>query len=119
MLHGSRAAEYPAEIENWKQQLKPDLPDCHIYSAFLEILKPSLPESITQCVSVGIDHITIIPLFVTPGTHIREHIPALLAQSKQEHPEVKIELLPYLGALPGFLTLISKAAQTGLKELSE
>ena len=63
-------------------------------------------ESIHNC---GYHNLKILPLFLAPGVHVCEDIPAEVAQFQHIFtPELNIELLPYLGHYPQILTILNK-----------
>lgn len=51
--------------------------------AFLEHAKPSVLQSIEAMVKKGAKRITIIPVFLLPGVHANQDIPALIDQAKK------------------------------------
>jgi sirohydrochlorin cobaltochelatase len=59
-----------------------------------------------QCVEIGISQIVILPLFLIPGVHVTEDIPAevILATAKIGDL-VKLEAAPFLGLNPDFADL--------------
>jgi sirohydrochlorin cobaltochelatase len=59
-----------------------------------------------QCTEIGISQIVILPLFLIPGVHVMEDIPAevILATEKIGNL-VKLIIAPFLGADPNFADL--------------
>lgn len=56
----------------------------------------------------GIRQIKVIPLFLTPGVHVQQDIPAEIALArKQISHQVTIQLSPYLGKYSEILTILS------------
>lgn len=95
--------------------------------AFLEAHPLPLHEQIVafadRSVQQGMRQIQLLPLFLLPGVHVREDIPAAVAAArKMIDPEISLELLPYLGthqkALCGLLlslmTTVSDSAAATL-----
>lgn len=61
-----------------------------------------------QTLSIGLTHIQLLPLFLLPGIHVKEDIPAAVNQAQQSiGPNVRIELRPHLGTHPGMSHLIA------------
>ena len=58
---------------------------------------------------LGCQHLKVLPLFLTPGVHVCEDIPAEIAQIHKDLAEnMTVELLPYLGHYPQTLTILSQ-----------
>jgi sirohydrochlorin cobaltochelatase len=58
------------------------------------------------CTENGIDRVVILPLFLLPGVHVMEDIPAEVAIADRELGNlVKLEALPFLGSNPDFANL--------------
>ena len=56
----------------------------------------------------GVKQIQILPLFLLPGVHVSEDIPAEVAMAQQQLEEIQIELRPYLGSQPGIIDLLAE-----------
>ena len=60
--------------------------------AFLELMAPDLPTAIAAQVARGFDGITIVPLFLGRGGHLRNDLPRIIEQARANHPGVTFEL---------------------------
>ncbi len=59
-----------------------------------------------QCLGVGISQIAILPLFLIPGVHVMEDIPAeVILATEKIGDVVKLVVLPFVGADPNFADL--------------
>lgn len=81
--------------------------------AALELAPTSLNESLVnfaqKAKQQGLKQIKVIPLFLAPGVHVRQDIPAEIALAiKQINNQVTIELSPYLGKYSGIVPLLSR-----------
>ena len=65
--------------------------------AFLECMEPSLSEAIDALVTQGIKKITVIPVFLAVGSHVRKDLPLLLEQAQQKHPALQIQASAAIG----------------------
>jgi sirohydrochlorin ferrochelatase len=79
---------------------------------FLELATPSIPEAIDRAVESGATRITLLPYFLAAGTHIAEDIPKIVAEKRRDHPEVQIEIAPYLGKADGVVPLLLSLVDT-------
>ncbi|MGF1587720.1 MAG: sirohydrochlorin chelatase [Pleurocapsa sp.] len=80
--------------------------------AALELAPTALNESLVnfahQAKQRGLKQIKVIPLFLAPGVHVRQDIPAEIALAiKQINHHVTIELSPYLGKYSGIVPLLA------------
>jgi len=74
---------------------------------FLRGAKPSLEEAIEKAIADGCDSLRLIPLFLLPGSHIDEDIPAILQKYRQSNPEIKIKLGSCLVHNPQFIKFVA------------
>jgi len=58
--------------------------------------------------SLGYQRVQLVPLFLLPGVHVTEDIPAAIQAAQQTVPAIELTLCPYLGTHPGLAALISK-----------
>jgi sirohydrochlorin cobaltochelatase len=84
-----------------------------VSSACLELTLLPLHEQITrfaqQATQAGYQQIQILPLFLLPGVHVQEDIPAEVAKANQLlDTSVNLQLRPYLGSSVGILELLKE-----------
>jgi sirohydrochlorin cobaltochelatase len=65
--------------------------------AFVEMGTPSIEEAVTEALAEGARTVTLLPLFMAVGRHVKRDIPASVEALRKNHPESKIEILPALG----------------------
>ncbi|MFM8339674.1 MAG: sirohydrochlorin chelatase [Fluviibacter sp.] len=111
--HGARDPEWARPVQAVAQRLQAENPDLPVTIAFLEFMSPALPDAIdliarqtTGAVPLQID---ILPFFIAQGGHLRQEVPAMLAEIRQQHPQLQIRLLPPLGELPSVQDAIAQA----------
>ncbi|RJS90956.1 sirohydrochlorin chelatase [Salinisphaera sp. Q1T1-3] len=108
VAHGSRRAASNDEVRTLTDRLRADAASdfADIACAFLELADPSIPDGLAELAERGAEHITVLPYFLAAGRHVAEDIPAEVETARAAHPEVAIEIAPYLGtsdALPRLL----------------
>ncbi|MGN8157517.1 sirohydrochlorin chelatase [Salinisphaera sp. RV14] len=108
VAHGSRRAESNDEVRSLTDRVRTTAGDrfAAIECAFLELAPPSIPDGLEKLIQDGATHVTVLPYFLAAGRHVAEDIPADVAQTRAAHPDVTIEIAPYLGtsdAMPGLL----------------
>jgi sirohydrochlorin ferrochelatase len=65
--------------------------------AFLELMQPDLPTVVAQQVAAGSRRVTVIPVFLGQGGHVRRDLPELLEQLRQAHPGVEVRTVAAVG----------------------
>jgi sirohydrochlorin cobaltochelatase len=83
------------------------LPDTPVELAFLELTAPTLSEVVVRLVGAGAKRITIIPLFLAAGGHIKEDLPKLVAQLQQRYPGVSLTATVPIGEDEDLLAAIA------------
>lgn len=110
VIHGSRDPRPQQAIEILVQQLSDRLerhaaPLNYIGWAALELQPQPLHQQIyqfaTEALTRQIDRLHVIPLFLLPGVHVKEDIPAEVELARQKiGTELEISMCPYLGSYP-------------------
>ena len=77
----------------------------NIELAFLELSRPDFEDAVKKLKSNGVSSITVLPLFLAPGKHVKEDVPSL-ASTFSEKYDLKIEVLEHIGANDGYISLI-------------
>ena len=75
--------------------------------AFLELMSPALDAVLERLAGVGYARITIAPLFMAQGGHLKQDLPRLLDKLRRRHPALSFELLPAVGEVDAVLDSIS------------
>jgi len=70
--------------------------------------EPSLPDAISALVNEGHRSITIAPIFMAQGGHLKNDLPKILNAIRAEHKETHIRLLPPIGEVEPVLNAISE-----------
>ena len=104
--HGSRETAANAVIERIAAWIRPQLRECTVRVAHMELATPSLAEAIETCVAEGAEEIFVQPYFLAPGRHSRFDIPALAKEAAARHPRVRIRVTDPLGAHPAIAEVI-------------
>ncbi|MEY4429294.1 MAG: hypothetical protein RLZZ182_1983 [Pseudomonadota bacterium] len=77
--------------------------------AFLEFMTPGLVEGGTRLVQAGCTQVTVVPLFLGAGGHVRKDLPELMRQLQAQHPAVNWALAAAVGETD---TLVQALAQS-------
>lgn len=107
--HGSRDSQWRTPFEAMLEQLQRESDQVSML-AFLECMTPSLPEAIDALVAQGIQTITVIPVFLAVGSHVRKDLPLLLEQAQQKHPSISLTASAAIGEQPEIQQAIARFA---------
>lgn len=109
VIHGSRDPRPGQELTKLLGQLRASSPDLLITGGMLEAAESSLAEQIQQfslqAKIQGYAVMRVFPLFLLPGIHVCEDIPAAV-KTAQAMSSLPITLLPYLGQQPALILLL-------------
>jgi len=83
-----------------------------VEAAFLELGQPDLPGAADRLVGAGIDQITVIPYFLTPGLHMERDLPPLIAKISNTHNGLSIAVTPPLDGHPGLVQVLLDRAMS-------
>ena len=106
--HGSRDEAWALPFREIQRRLKSKQPtQTAVELAFLEIMKPSLEQAVTELVEAGHKRITVAPVFMAQGAHLKRDLSQIIDAVRAEHRSIKIELLPAIGDVDSVLEAIS------------
>ncbi len=104
--HGARDPEWAEPFRALQAKVSARRPDLTVALAFLEAMTPSLAECVSRLAADGHRRITIAPLFLAQGGHLKRDLPPLLADLQARHPDSTINLLPPIGEVAELLDAI-------------
>jgi sirohydrochlorin cobaltochelatase len=105
--HGARDPEWARPFEAIRDRIRASRPECPIELAYLEIMSPTLEEAIDSLHAQGASAITVFPLFMAQGGHLKQDLPRILEAIRSTHPHVPIALESALGEVPEVLEAIA------------
>jgi sirohydrochlorin cobaltochelatase len=108
--HGSRDPLWRKPIEAVADHIRKIAADVHVNCAYLELSVPDLPSSAAELAGLGVNAITVVPLFLGVGKHAREDLPVIMAQLKVIHPQITFSLRPAMGEEPRIIELMAQIA---------
>ena len=78
--------------------------------AFLEFATPSIEEAIKRCSDIGASSVTVIPYFLSAGTHVTRDIPEEISKAYTSNPNLKIKIVNYFGSRDEVAEILIKTA---------
>jgi sirohydrochlorin cobaltochelatase len=105
--HGSRDAQWAEPFQQICNRIRSSRPEYPIALAFLEHMKPTLEEAVASLVGDGASAITVFPLFMAQGGHLKQDLPRLIDAIRPTCPHVPICLERAAGEIPEILDAIA------------
>jgi sirohydrochlorin cobaltochelatase len=106
--HGARDAQWSEPFRAIRQAVARRRVDLTVELAFLELMQPALAECVARLVEGGHTRITVAPLFLAQGGHLKKDLPRLLKEVSARHPDTDIEVLAPIGEVTELLNAISE-----------
>ena len=105
--HGARDPVWVQPFRQIQRTIRAKQPGTAVELAFLEIMEPPLDKAVAKLVASGHKRITVAPLFMAQGGHLKHDLPKILDAIRGEHPGAEITLLPAIGDVDAILDAIS------------
>lgn len=95
--HGARDPLWASPFERVAAAVRAARPELAVSLAFLEFMAPDLPAAGAALAAAGCRNVTVLPLFLGVGGHVRKDLPRLLEALRTQHPAVRWHLAPAIG----------------------
>ena len=95
--HGSRDPGWTAPFERLAACVRGRRSDARVALAYLEITPPTLEDAVATLVADGAREITVVPVFLAPGGHVRRDLPSMVEALRARHPAARFRVLPTIG----------------------
>ena len=105
--HGARDPEWARPFERIRDRIRTARPEYPIQLAYLELMQPTLEDAVALVVGDGASSVTVFPLFMAQGGHLKEDLPRMLEPLRARHPHVPLSLESAVGDVPEILEAIS------------
>ena len=116
--HGSRDPEWGEPVQKLAGMVAKRDAEASVVTAFLEHLPPPLEGAVAELAARGISNITVVPVFIAQGGHLKQDLPRIVAAIRETHPKLSIKLAPAMGendavleAMADFASSSSRAAR--------
>ena len=105
--HGARDPEWARPFEAIRDRIRAQRPELPIALAYLEVMTPALDEAIAAVAARGASCVTVFPLFMAQGGHLKQDLPRILDDIRAKHPHLPIALETAIGDVPELLDAIA------------
>lgn len=114
--HGARDPHWARPFEAVASRVRALCPGLDVRLAFLELMSPDLPTAGADLAAAGCREITIVPLFLGAGGHVRKDLPALAHALEVAHPGLRVTVAPAAGEHPVVISALAEAAMDSAGE---
>ena len=108
--HGARDPRWAAPFEAVAARLRRAHADVPVRLAFLEFMRPTLPEAGAELVAAGCSQVAVLPMFLGAGGHVRKDLPLLLDAMQAAHPATAFTLHAAIGEIDSVVAAMAEAA---------
>jgi sirohydrochlorin cobaltochelatase len=95
--HGARDPSWAEPFRRIAARLVRKQPGIRVELAFLELMQPDLASAVVSLSAEGVTDVTIVPLFLAQGGHLKEDLPKLLEGIRRRHPALRFEVTSAIG----------------------
>lgn len=112
--HGARdpgwAGPFEAAADRLRQQCQAAQDSTEVRLAFLEFMSPTLREAGADLANAGCQQVTVVPLFLGAGGHVRKDLPLLMTELAERHPQVQWRLSRAVGETDVLIQALADSA---------
>jgi len=112
--HGARDPRWAEPMLRLRERITARAPKTPVELAFLEIMEPDLGAAAANLVARGCTSVTIVPVFLGQGPHVREDLGALVERLRAEHPALDVRCVPPVGEDDGVVDALASCALAAL-----
>lgn len=105
--HGARDPAWAVPFNRLQHMVAAQYPHSHVVLAYLELMSPNLPAAVATLIAQGVESISIVPLFLGPGAHLRQDFPRIMDELRAQYPQIPFTPLPAMGESEALLSAIA------------
>ncbi len=98
--HGARDPAWSRPFELIAERLRAQSPNLPVALAYLEFMSPDLGGAVLDLKARGCTQVSIVPMFLGAGGHVRRDLPQWIDTLRKQHPDLRIDATPALGEAP-------------------
>ncbi|HEX4330298.1 MAG TPA: CbiX/SirB N-terminal domain-containing protein [Burkholderiales bacterium] len=95
--HGARDPEWAQPFERLRAALLALTPGMKVELAYLELMQPDLAAAVDALAAAGATAISVVPVFMAQGGHLKRDLPQRVEQARAKHPAIGFSLQPAIG----------------------
>lgn len=105
--HGSSDPGWAEPFIKLNAAVQAKAPGRKVGLAFLERMQPTFDDAVAALQKQGVQQITVAPIFLAIGGHMRKDLPALVSAA-QQRTGIEFRVLPALGELDPLIEFIAE-----------
>jgi sirohydrochlorin cobaltochelatase len=109
VAHGARDPGWAAPIEQLAGEVARRGDGSPVRIAYLEFLKPGIPEALDSLRQEGARKVRVVPVFLGAGSHVVYDIAGQVTAARVMRPDLDIAIDPPVGAQPQVTGAIASA----------
>ena len=90
--HGARDPRWAEPFERLRERVARAAPGAIVVLAYLELMDPDLAAAADRLCGDGCDSVTVVPVFLGQGGHVRNDLPVLIQKAAERHPQCRFRL---------------------------
>lgn len=95
--HGARDPEWATPFRRIQSRLQEADAAAIVELCFLELMPPTLSDAIAALAERGVNLITVVPLFLAQGGHLKQDLPRMLDEVRRRHRHLDIRITSAIG----------------------
>lgn len=105
--HGARDSNWAKPVLRLQRMLAERMPGAMVEPAYLEYMTPTLEGAASALVARGATELSIVPVFIANGGHLKDDLPVRVAAIGAAHPGIEVRIAPPIGEIDTILAAIS------------
>lgn len=97
-------------MEAVRQRIEAQHPKLPVRCCYLELCAPTLQDAVQELTAQGVNHLTVVPMFLGTGKHAREDLPVLMESLSDVYPDVQFQVQQAIGEDPRMTALMAEIA---------
>jgi sirohydrochlorin cobaltochelatase len=107
--HGARDPDWARPFRELQVELGERLPGERVVLAFLELMKPSLPDCAAALYADGVRELRVVPVFLGMGGHLKQDLPKIVEAIRARYADLAIRVEPPIGERTEVILAIARA----------
>jgi len=95
--HGARDPQWAEPFQRIQALVSRALPGVPVELAFLERMTPDLAAALSRVVKSGATSVTVVPLFLGAGGHVKDDVAALVRDLREQNPTLELQVTSPIG----------------------
>lgn len=108
--HGARDPGWAEPVKRLARMVSKRDPEAVVVMAFLEHIDPPLEAAIADVLGRGAADVTVVPVFIAQGGHLKQDLPRIIDAIRAAHPQLVLRLAAPVGESDAVLAAMADHA---------